>query len=250
MKKLKYIFITICTLFVVSCTQQDIEPFGEESYLYFEKFWKDAPAPGTEKSDSTRVTFFFTEDNEKFVYADLKVVLAGRKPEKDLEFKLKVVDDFTTANSDEYVLEDFYTFKAKDISSDAKQIEDIIRIKILKSERIINDETSVYLGLEIVPTDDIKVGQYERSRAILYITKDPVKPVWWDREVETVLLGVYSAKKYKLFLQNVEGAEELDGDMIKNYPDRARQLVFEFKKWLNENPTIDDVTGELMTVEI
>ncbi|EJX08366.1 hypothetical protein EVA_03523 [gut metagenome] len=89
------------------------------------------------------------------------------------------------------------------------------------------------LTLEIVPTEETLPGQFERSRAVLQITKDPVRPDWWTREVEESLLGTYSSKKYKLFLKNIPGADKLDGMMIKEHPDRARQLVMAYKNWLS-----------------
>ena len=46
--------------------------------------------------------------------------------------------------------------------------------------------------------------------------------------------------KYKLFLENVEGAEDLNENVIKEQPDLARKLVMKFKEWLIMNPTYED----------
>ena len=64
--------------------------------------------------------------------------------------------------------------------------------------------------------------------------------MWWNEEVETYLLGKYSPLKYKLFLENVEGAEDLNENVIKEQPDLARKLVMKFKEWLIMNPTYED----------
>lgn len=239
-------------LFMASCSEQDIMTFGEERMVYFDKFWKDAPSPGTEKASVTGVTFFFAEDDDQYVYGDLVVVLAGRKPEHDLKFKLRVVDDMTTAEPSEYTLEDEYTFRAMPLADNAPFISDTLHIKINRSPRLETQKEGYDLTLEIVPNEEVGVGQYERSRAVLHITKDPVKPVWWTREVDESLLGNYSPAKYKYFLRNVAGAEELDENMIINRPDQARKLVLEFKKWLYEqNPKIyDDDNYEYMSVKV
>lgn len=243
MKKLFFMIAVLAGVCLTACSEQDIESFGTKRFVYFQKFWKDAPAPGTEKADKTDVTFFFAEDDDTHVFADLQVVLAGRPLEQDLHFKLRVVEDMTTALPDEYTLDDFYTFKAKPLAADATQIDDVIQIKINRSERLETMDEGYKLTLEIVPTEEALVGQYERSRAVLYITKDSVQPLWWTREVEESLLGTYSPKKYKLFLKNVEGAGTLDETLIKEHPDRARKLVLDYKKWLAKQAP-DDIWDE------
>lgn len=254
MKKLFFMIAVLAGVCLTACSEQDIESFGTQRFVYFQKFWKDAPAPGTEKAEKTGVTFFFAEENDTHVYADLQVVLAGRPLEQDLHFKLRPVADMTTALPNEYSLDEFYVLRAKPLSADATQIDDTIHVKINRSERLETMKEGYQLTLEIVPTDEALVGQFERSRAVLQITKDPVRPDWWTKEVEISLLGPYSAKKYKLFLKNVEGADKFDGTLIKEHRDRAIQLVRNFKKWLEvqdpESLKDDELPGGYITVEV
>lgn len=214
--------------------------FGSDHYIYFDKFWKNASYPGTETADSTEVTFFFVGDDETSTTADLIVVLAGRQLEQDLDFKLRVVPEMTTALPEEYTLQDKYTFHARPVQEGDTRFQDTIHIQLNKSARLDEMPEGYRLVLEIVPDEQVKVGQYERSRSIIRIVKDPVRPAWWNNEVDIYLLGTYSATKYKLFLENVPGAGELDGEMIEQRPDEARKLVLEFKKWLMENPSEDE----------
>ena len=120
-------------------------------------------------------------------------------------------------------------------------VDVVVAVKTLHSGGVLaviiagsNYKVGYRLVLEIVPDEQVKVGQYERSRSIIRIVKDPVRPAWWNSEVDIYLLGTYSATKYKLFLENVPGAGELDGEMIEQRPDEARKLVLEFKKWRKE----------------
>ena len=232
MNKIFLLLAVMGGLLFTSCQEDDIMLFGSDHYIYFDKFWKNASYPGTETADSTEATFFFVGDDETSTTADLIVVLAGRQLEQDLDFKLRVVPEMTTALPEEYTLQDKYTFHARPVQEGDTRFQDTIHIQLNKSARL--DE------LEIVPDEQVKVGQYERSRSIIRIVKDPVRPAWWNSEVDIYLLGTYSATKYKLFLENVPGAGELDGEMIEQRPDEARKLVLEFKKWLMENPSEDE----------
>lgn len=163
--------------------------------------------------------------------------------------KTKLVD-MTTAQPEEYTLADSYTFRALPLAEGATVFQDTIHIQLNRSSRLASLQDGYRLTLEIVPNDEVGVGPYERSRAVLRIMQDPVQPEWWTREVSSTLMGDYSPKKYKTFLQNVEGAERLDGVLISQHPDQALKLVRQFKQWLLENPTYEEDGDTLMTVNV
>ena len=220
----RILLFAICAVVFGACSEQDIEPFGDRHEIYFYKFFMDEREPGTSKADSTDVTFFFAKPTDDHVMADVVVALAGRPLTKDLHFGLKVVDEMTTAKPDEYVLDDVYTFRAREIPEGDKLILDTIQIRMNRSARLNELPEGLRLTVEIVPTEELYVGQYERSRAVIHLTKDAVKPVWWTGEVTAGLLG--------------------------NYPDEAFKLTKLFKQYLAENPTWDEEHYEWMKVEI
>ena len=235
----------------ISCNEREIELYGYGHELFFDKFFINAFYPGTQESDSTTVSFFFAEDDVESIDANLIVHLSGRKLTEDLKFKLRVVEDGTTALPNEYILEDHYVFRSLEIPENATSIADTIAIKILRSKRLPQSPNGVRLVLEIDEFNDVKAGQFERSRAVIILIENAVQPLWWTREVEEYLLGKYSAKKYKLFLVNVEGAENLDENTIVNKPDQAIKYAREFKKWLLEqDPPVTEEDGSLMKVNV
>ena len=250
MKRCVLLLAVVGTMLFSACNEQDIEPFGDRHEVYFLKYFTDEKAPGTAKADSTDVTFFFAKPTDDHVLAELIIVLAGRPIAEDLHFSLKVVDEMTTANPDEYTLEDVYTFHARPIPENADMIQDTIQIRMNKSRRLDDLKDGVRLVLEIVPMEDVYAGQFERSRAVIHLTKDAVRPLWWTGEVGAYLLGSYSSLKYKTFLENVPGAYDLDGAMIENHPDEALKLVRAFKSWLSENPIYDTENYEWMSVNV
>lgn len=236
-----FLFLAIIGGFLfTSCQEDEIMVFGHEHYLYFDKFWKDATYPGTEKADSTEVTFFFLKEDENSVTADLIVVMAGRQLDHDLNFQLRVVPELTTALPEEYTLQPQYTFRALPVQEGDTRFQDTLHIQLNRSARLDTMKDGYRLVLEIVPNEEVKVGQTECARAVIRIVKDPVRPDWWTDEVDAYLLGTYSATKYKLLLQNVPGAYDLNKEMIEQHPDEARKLVLEFKKWLEQNPSEDE----------
>lgn len=248
----KYIYTLLSGLVLLgmySCQEDELQVFGPDKYLYFDKFWKDAVAPGTEKADSTNVTFFFTKPGENKTYAELVVVLAGRPLEQDLPFRLKVVKELTTAQPSEYTLADSYTFRAKPVGSREKRIQDTIRVQINQSPRLNTLKDGYRLALAIEAGGQVKVGQTERSIALIHITKDPVRPLWWNREIEEGVLGSYSTKKYRLFLQNAPGAEQVNTNFIKDNPDKFRKMALTFKAWLVAHPQTEE-DGSPMTLKV
>ena len=130
--------------------------------------------------------------------------MTGRLLEQDATFKLKVVPDMTTALPDEYKLQDTYTFRAHNVPEGAKNQSDTIAIRMFRSSRLKSMPHGVKLTVELIPMGEIQLGQTERTRAVIVLTRDAVKPEWWDTDVTNNLFGEYSSRKYKLFLLNID----------------------------------------------
>lgn len=250
MKK-HFILLSLYLLILSSCDERGVTMFDQEHEVYFEKFFMNALAPGTEAADSTEISFFFAEEDEKYMDAFLEVNLSGRPLSRNLHFGLKVIKDKTTALPNEYILEKEYVFRARPIPENATAIKDTIAIRFLRSERLKDMPDGIRLEIALTAGAETGVGQYERSHAVIILREEAIQPEWWTQEVEAELLGKYTAKKYKVFLRNIEGSRELDGKMIENRPDQARKLVLRFKKWLEQqNPPIYEEDGTPMKVEV
>lgn len=248
----RYTFlILIISIFLLSCEEKDIALFDGDNQIYFEKFYIDEFAPGYNKADSTEYSFFFYPTDTKSVDAELIVCLSGRLLEEDTEFQIKVVEDETTAEEGEYEIADKYIFNANNISETDDFVKDTIAVKLIKTARIEGLEESARLVVELIPNSKLGVGQLERRKAIIRFSAKACQPAWWDYEVRSKLLGDYSQKKYKLFLDHADPNSKMNGDLIKNYPSEAIELAMKFKKWLNEqNPKILDEDGSVMDVKL
>lgn len=252
MKKIFYILSMAAVVMTFSaCQEEDLKVWGDDHHIYFEKFYKDAAAPGKERADSTLASFFFHKDNVNDLDAKLVVNMTGRLLTSDVPFKLRVVEDMTTALPEEYTLQDQYVFRANNVNDTAKNQRDTITVKMHRSARLKDMPNGVKLTVELVPSGDVKLGQTERTRAVIVLTRDAVKPVWWDSQIEYNLLGTYSSRKYKLFLVNIDPDATLNAEMLEKAPYKAIQLVRKFKKWLQEHPDqAVEENGLPMTVNV
>ena len=246
-----FILLCVSLLLFLSCEEKDTPLFQDGHEIYFEKFFVDAMPPGTEAADSTIASFFFYPDNTEDIEAPLVVKLSGTLLTSDLKFGLKVIPEGTEATSDEYTLDDFYTFSANTVGEDALEVKDTIFIKLHRGNRAEELVKGIPIVVELVPNDEVRLGQVERIRAKIILTTATAPPDWWDKEVEDNLLGVYTEKKFKCFLNNVDKKAEMSALLIKERPDRAIQLTLQFKTWLaKQNPPIEELDGTLMEVKI
>ena len=242
-------FSLIIIVFFFACDERKVETFQGENEIYFDKFWMNEIAPGTASADSSVYSFFFYPTPTTQIRAALVVNLSGFIPKRDLRYGLRVVEEGTTATSDEYLLEEEYWFRVKEFPENIEEIQDTLYLFLIRSPRLTDLENGLRLMVELVPSEDVNLGQYERQRAIIVFTEFEEYPEWWDDEVEEYLLGKYSKEKYKTFLDNIDGAEMVNVEMLENEPSKMIELVLEFKAWLNKNPTYEK-DGSRMTVVI
>lgn len=232
-------YVALLAVFFAACDKDEIQVFSAKNQIYFEKFYMNALAPGNEEADTTRASFFFYPDGTQEIKVKLVLQLSGMVLTSDLHFGLKAIQDAGTARDEEFELAKEYTFHARPIPEGVKEIRDTIEVTLKKSARLEElGEEGLRLVVELVPNERVELGQFERRRAVIVWTNVEGQPEWWDYEVEWALLGKYTYEKYKLFLEVVEEASELNGDLIKESPAKAIDLVNQFKKWLNEH--LDD----------
>lgn len=239
MKVMKVCLSVIVVSFLLlfsACAEKDIETFSGKRQIYFDKFYMNALPPGMEEGDTTRTSFFFYPEGTPSIKVKLAVNLSGPMLTSDVQFSLNVIESEGTAQAGEYKLEDVYTFRARPVGSEAIDVQDTIEMTLIYSDRLEGlGEKGILLVLELVPNENLDLGQFERRRAVIVWSEVEAKPDWWDYEVTWALLGEYSYEKYKLFLETVDTDSEFNGDLVKNDPSRAIEMVRMFKKWLTDH---------------
>lgn len=251
MRKLLFTLPLAAIALFSSCKEEPLTTFGDDHYLYFDKYYMNEKEPGKHTADSTFASFFFLSDDIDALDAMLEVHLAGRNLTKDETFKLRVIPEGTSANPDEYKLADTYTFRARPAPANATNRTDTVVIKMYRKPRLKDLPKGVRLMVELVPLGDLQLGQTERTKAIVILTRDAIKPAWWNKEVTELLLGEYSSRKYKLFVTHIDPTASLNESMLSDAPWKARKLVQKFKEWLGKHPDqAVEEDGSPMTVKV
>lgn len=239
MRKKIFLPFVLGIVFGIGCSEEDIKVFHGERQVFFENFYMNALSPGTEEADTTRTSFFLVGENENEMRVELVVLLSGDVPEQDLTFGLRAVPEGTTAEAEEYALDDHYVFHARPVTENMEDLRDTIEVTLKRSARLEElVEKGLQLEVELVPSEDVGLGQFERRRAVIVWTNVLAQPDWWDYEVTYMLLGEYSYDKYRLFLEVVPEAADIDETMISERPSQVISMVSEFRQWLIDH--LDD----------
>jgi hypothetical protein len=186
--KIHAILFILSIFLFLSCNNNDIELFDGKNQLFFEKYFEDEEYPGTQEADSTLVSFFNYPDGTQSIPANLNIKLSGKALLKDTKFKIKLVEDETTAKPEEYTIAENYQFQAnkaknEDTDKELSNFDQMITIEMNLSERLKTMEDGVVLVVEIVPDSFFNLGQTERTKAKIRLKYTGIQPDWWDTEV-------------------------------------------------------------------
>lgn len=217
---------------LLGCSEENIEVYQADSYIYFTKA----------SNDST--TFSFAYDSSlKEGDVSLKMNLISRLEDRDRSFAVRLVEEESTAREGR----DF-SINPQSLIVKANDSIAYMVVHVMKDTSL--EDKSVKAVFEIVASDDFLPGVGKNRKANVVITDKLVQPEWWDAWHESSGLGMYSDKKYRLFIE-VTGQHDLtlveDGGTME-YSD-MRGYVVMFKYWLYDHPQKED-DGSDMTVPI
>lgn len=219
MKKIDLLYIISFFSLLTSCSETEIERYSGKNYIYFEKSSKD----------STVFSFAY-DPNLSEGDISLKMKIISRLENTDRTYAVKFLADESTAKEGkDFIWQNNTTIvKANDSIS-------YLNIKAIKTPELKGK--TVKAVFEIVPTDDFIPGIEDNRKANVIISNKLTKPIWWNGWHDTSGLGLYSDKKYQLFIE-VTGQHDLtlteDGGSM-DFSDMYGYVVM-FKYWLLDNP--------------
>lgn len=226
--KNKIILAAVAAALAMACAKENIPTYDEAAggrYIYFSKA----------EIDSSDVSFYSYPGQTVIEYP--VVVKSTGYSTSEGSFSVKVLDEYTTAQSGDFSLPEKFTFRPE-------SEVDTFYVKLNYSSKL--DKEKVRIVLELDETPDFRLGMTDSRVAIIWFHNNIVKPGWWSSSVTSYYLGTYTEAKYKLFLEVVKvDLDGADNSLIRHYT-----LVF--KKYLEDrkaagNPALED-DGTEMTV--
>ena len=153
--------------------------------------------------------------------------------ETEMEYKVSVVKDSTTATETDFTLPQSFKFQPKSAI-------DTFYVQLHYSEKL--DTEQLKLTLQIEPNENFKEGEEAYLMSVIVFHNNLVKPEWWS----TTYFGTYTNLKYKYFLQVIQkDLTDVDNSTKRHY-------ALMFKAWLEEQAAagspIKEEDGTLMTI--
>ena len=230
-----YTILLLLVIGFAGCKEEgfDLYTEGDGCYVSFNRFAHDT------------INFsFYSAGTETYDYP-LEILLIG-VPEplggKAKPYSVVVVDSLTTMNLDYVKVPENLTFQPWSLL-------DTIFIQLKKDpalETEVNGKLPIVkLCLDIIGSDDLLLGDRNRRRLTFKISNEITQPSWWDATVKNNLLGVYSTKKFKLFM------EVIKPDIANMSMQNLQNWAIEFKRYLErQDPPVLEEDGSLMTVAV
>ena len=199
--KARYIIILgmLGTLFS-SCQKEEVPTYSDctsDRFIYFART----------EADSTDLSFF-SYPGQTTINFPVVVKSTGYSTE-DATYKIAVMSQYTTAESSDYELPATCTFRGGMVS-------DTCFVRFNYSSKL--DDGKVRLVLELKSNEDFQLGPTTSRVAVIWVHNNIVQPDWWDSFISSYIMGTYSEKKYRLFMQ-VVGVDLTDADrsVIRHY---------------------------------
>lgn len=231
-----YMIILLLVVGFASCKEEGFDLFTEDDGCYV-SFNRNA-------ADTINFSFYSAGTNT-YNYPVELLLIGVPEPEggKAKPLSVVIVDSLTNMDTN-------YVKIPKDITFQPWSLLDTIYIGLEKyaafDQEDENGNTPVfYLCIEIQGSDDLILGDRNRRRLTFKISNDITQPSWWDATVKNNLLGVYTKKKFKLFVEVIQ--PDLANMSIQN----LQEWTIEFKRYLErQDPPIYEEDGSLMNVVV
>jgi hypothetical protein bacD2_19332 len=217
---MKRILLILGMLYLFSgCEREHIMTYGNDAYIQFTG----------KMADSLEFSFTFYPNRDTIDYG-LGVKLVGLPEDREREYKVVVVDDYTTAASGNYILPERCV-----LGKNEEQCE--LVVKLVKTPDL--QTTPVRLTVRLEPTRDFMLGETSHIARIIWINDKISKPDWWNSVIVNSYLGTYSDEKYRLFIE-ITGVGYLNPEDAVDCRFNALLL----KKHLNEKEANDETVYE------
>lgn len=232
------LLVALLSCLLISCEKSDVELYGDETSLIFEMFSESGVS-----RDSMSLSFPLKGDECTEDTLWFKMRILGRAVSYDREIKLKINDEGTTAQPENYKLPALF-IPANAYSVDVPLV---VYRKGLKGKM-------VRLELQVEPNEHFGLGFSNMTKGIFWWGDIMMIPDSWYAsnflESYERYFGEYSETKY-VFILKALNFEELPYPYMteyltfKGYNEKVRAKLFEYNAG-SEGPLMDE-NGDLVS---
>lgn len=230
--KIQSLLLFLIVVSFAACTKNNGMTYDGDNYINFVKEYS---------TDSTLHSFAFDTKSEK-ASVPLEVEIASTIENHGREFKIRFLPAESSAKEGIHfkAINETFTFRGG-------YSVDTVYIEINKTADLKTNE--VCAVFEIIDNGYFKPGILSKVKARVFMTDKLSRPGWWDSWHEENGLGIYSEKKFRLFIEQT-GISNLDYNNLEDmtYSD-MRAYVLRFKSYVLENK-IKEENGNPMIIPI
>lgn len=227
MKHLYSIAIICCWL--IGCSKDAVDEYGETSYLYLVNKSTDTSA-----MKPIEYSFAFHPGVDKDTIPVL-IKLMGKLTNQSRSVTLTVEASQTTATTSDYQLPGTMELRAG-------RAVDTIALVLHKSDRLKSGKFKIRLALHA--NEHFELGPPANRFIDITFSDMIARPAWWTSIVQTNFLDRYSDTKYRLFIE-ATGIADMTG--LSETEQRAYSIIFrDFLARGRENGEVyDDENGQI-----
>lgn len=241
MKNIILFLIAFCGIGFTSCDEREIPLFEDANELYFDLPFVDTPR---DEADTVMISFFFYKESVTELDVPLCVCLSGDLLQSPAAYSLEAITSETSLPQENYALGEYMY--------PVRQTMDTIIFQVYKSKRLETKVDTLTLTFEV--SDYFKLGQKEYAKRVILVTAEALCPGWWNRDFSFAMLGEYTPKKMRLFVNTVSDEVEDILHFDELDPALQRKACLKFKYWLEEEKkagrTVYEDDGREMTVNV
>jgi hypothetical protein len=221
--------LLIATLgLTIACTENEHPLYSGDSAVYFSE---------TTSDDSLQYSFASGLKQRDTISIPIKIIGQSEPEARTIDFD---VNPQSTAVEGTH-----YTFRTSQITLPAGEVETTLDVIVMDNDPELEHKT-VELIVELQANDNFELGFSDNLRIRLIITKQLVKPTYWEMPL-SLYYGSYSKAKHRLCIQ-IQGfdfPDKFDMDMVEQYISYGR-LVYNS---LLRNPIWDEETQTYITAD-
>ena len=225
MKAINFIILVIvlCTLF--GCQKEQILTYTDSTsdrFIYFSRT----------EADSVDLSFFSYPGQTSILFP--VVVKSSGYGDQNAGYKISVMNEYTTATPADYEIPASCIFRGQ-------LFRDTCYVRFNYSPKL--DASKVRIVLQLEDNENFLRGPLNARVAVIWLHNFAVQPSWWAGTITSYIMGPYTEKKYRTFM-NAVGVDLTDADVST-----IRHYAMVFKQYLAEqSPPILEDNGTVMTV--